>query len=95
MPLKFEPNPNFRLDKEPIFRFLEKDVKRIILEQGCSLCKSKDLKITIQEFTPTRVLGHYHCKNCNHEQDVFFNHAFDEKLTEFENELKGMFKNSK
>jgi hypothetical protein len=29
----------------------------------------------------------------NHEQDVFFNHDFDEKLTNFENGLKNLFKN--
>ena len=95
MPLKFEPNPNFRLNKELVFQYLEKDVKRIILEQGCSLCKNQDLTITIQEFTPTRISCHYHCNNCNHEQNVFFNHDFDEKLTNFENGLKNIFKNFK
>lgn len=95
MPIKFKPNSNFQLDKEPAFRHLEEEGKRMILDQGCLICESKNLEITTKEITPTQFSFYYHCNDCGHDQDVCINNDLDEILTDFEGKLKNMFKNLK
>lgn len=83
MPLKFEPNPNFRLDKDAALKALEEQGKEYFLEHGCQKCQSKNLDFSIN--------GHYKCNDCGFEaifpKDELFKH-----LDDFETELKNMFK---
>jgi hypothetical protein len=89
---KFELNPNFKLDNKAPLKHLEAETTKIILNRGCSMCKSNNLEVTITKTTPSRISAHYHCNNCQANEDVAINHDLDEKLRDFENKMKNVFK---
>lgn len=90
----FKQNPNFKfeLNKEALGNFLSGVLEKVAYENGCPLCKGKNLTVYVNEFTGTYVDGYAYCHDCNDKFPAHVNIDVDGKMREIEDNMKKMFK---
>lgn len=90
----FKPNPNFKIEvnREALGTSFSEILEKFAYENGCSLCKGKNLTVYVNEFTGTYVDGYAYCHDCNEKIPVHVDIDIDGKMRKIENEMKKMLK---
>ncbi|MCO5382917.1 MAG: hypothetical protein NHB15_13205 [Methanosarcina barkeri] len=90
----FKPNPNFKIEinQKTLGNFFSEKLEKVAYENGCSLCKGKNLTVYVNESTDTYVDGYAYCHDCNEKLLVHVNIDIDREVRKIENEMKKMFK---
>jgi hypothetical protein len=90
----FKSNPNFKIEinQKALGNFFSEALEKVAYENGCSLCKGKNLTVYVNESTGTYVDGYAYCHDCNEKLPVHVNIDIDGKMRKIENEMKKMFK---
>ncbi|WP_440944974.1 hypothetical protein ACSAZL_12500 [Methanosarcina sp. T3] len=89
----FKPNPNFKseIDEETLEKILTNILEKVVYENGCTLCKGKNLTVYVNEFTGTYVDGYAYCHNCNEKISAHVNIDIEGEMEKIETELKKVF----
>lgn len=90
----FKPNPNFKIEisREALETSLSEILDRFAYENGCPLCKGKNLTVYVNEFASTYVDGYAYCHDCNEKIPAHVNIDIGGEIRRTENEIKKMFK---
>lgn len=90
----FKPNPNFKIeiDQKALSDFHSDALEKIAYENGCTLCKGKNLTVYVNESTGTYVDGYAYCHDCNEKIPVHLDIDIEGGMKKMENDIKGMFK---
>lgn len=90
----FKPNPNFKMEinKKALEENLTNMLEKYVYENGCTLCKGKNLTVYVNECTDTYIDGYAYCHDCNEKIPA---HLDIDIKGEMEKNVKKLIKNIK